>query len=95
MARLDDPNDRVAGGPRVDFEVKIARDGDHGAWYVCDSTIPGLNAEASTFDELVEIITDLAPDLVATNCSDPDAAAGTGIPLRIEHLVHAKLAAAS
>lgn len=94
MARLDDPDGRAAAATRMDFEVKIARDRDLGVWYVSESAIPGLNAEAATFDELVEIITDLVPDLVAANHLASDVPAGRGIPVRIEHLVHAKLASA-
>jgi len=42
----------------------------------------------------VEIITDLVPDLVAANHLESDVPAGHGIPVRIEHLIHAKLASA-
>jgi len=94
IARLDDSNGGSAAATRMEFDVKIARDRDLGVWYVCDSAIPGLNAEAATFDELVEIITDLVPDLVAANHLDPHGTEGVGIPVRIEHLVHAKLAPA-
>lgn len=47
--------------------VNAARDGDAGVWFVESSDLPGLNVEAATLDEFVEIVADLAPDLIETN----------------------------
>ncbi|WP_410824717.1 hypothetical protein [Methylobacterium oryzisoli] len=55
---------------------------------------PGLHAEAATLDELVEIITDPAPDLVRANCPQQDVVPAPSIPLRVEHVVNATSSAA-
>jgi hypothetical protein len=46
------------------YIVTVSHDAKEGVWYVQDSEVPGLNAEAPTFDALVEVIFDLAPDLL-------------------------------
>jgi hypothetical protein len=47
--------------------VNVSHDETEGVWHVLSSDLPGLNAEAATLDELVAIIADLAPDLIAAN----------------------------
>lgn len=54
----------------MQFTVTVCHDEKEGVWYVQSSDVPGLNAEASTFDGLVDAITDLAPELVAANLPD-------------------------
>jgi hypothetical protein len=49
------------------FTVTVAHDEIEGVWFVQTSDVPGLNAEASTLDALIEAISDLTPDLVAAN----------------------------
>ena len=66
-----------------------------GVWFVQSSDIPGLHAEAATLDELVEVITDLAPELVAANLPDHDLAGAASIALRVEHVVNAPMASAA
>jgi len=44
--------------------VKVGFDHEHGRYYLIDSDIPGLNVEATTFEEFIEIVADLAPDLL-------------------------------
>ena len=51
----------------MQFTITVSHDGKEGVWFVQNSDVPGLNAEAATLDELVDVIADLAPDLVATN----------------------------
>lgn len=76
----------------MQFTVTVCHDEQEGVWYVQSSDVPGLNAEASTLDDLVDIITDLAPELVEANL--PNAGLHE-IPLRVEHLVNAKRAPAA
>lgn len=50
-----------------EFTVSVAHDLVAGVWYVEASDIPGLNAEAETYEGLVEVVLDLAPDLIEHN----------------------------
>ena len=47
--------------------VTVSHDKKESVWHVLSSDIPGLHAEAETLDELVAVITDVAPDLIAAN----------------------------
>ncbi len=71
--------------------VIVSRDKQEGIWYILSSDVPGLHAEAETLDELVAVISDLAPELVAANL--PDTAAN--IPISIQHVVVTKPARAA
>ena len=51
----------------MQFTVTVNHDTVEGVWYVHSSDVPGLNVEAATLEALIEIITDLAPELVAEN----------------------------
>jgi hypothetical protein len=73
------------------FNVTVVH--DEGVWYVQSSDIPGLNAEAPTLDALVEVITDLAPDLITANVPGATPDQTGAFPLRVEHVVNARLPA--
>jgi predicted RNase H-like HicB family nuclease len=73
------------------LNVNVSHDKTQNVWFVLTSDIPGLHAEAETLDELVAVISDVAPDLVAANL--PDTSADTAI--RIQHMVNAKPARAA
>ena len=47
-----------------EYTVSVAHDTEAGIWYVEMSDIEGLNAEAGSYEDLVDIVLDLAPDLV-------------------------------
>ena len=47
--------------------VTVSHDKQEHIWFVLSSDIPGLHAEAETLDELVAVISDVAPDLIAAN----------------------------
>ena len=79
----------------MQLTVTVSHDERQGVWYVESSDVPGLNAEAPTYDELVEVIADLAPDLVAANLPDGGLDAEAPIPLRIQHIVSARPASAA
>jgi hypothetical protein len=63
------------------FNITVAH--DEGVWYVQSSDIPGLNAEAPTLDTLVEVITDLAPDLITANVPGAIPDKTGAFPLRL------------
>ena len=79
----------------MQFTVTVCHDENEGVWFVQSSDVPGLNAEAPTLDALVEVVTDLAPELVAANLPDAGFGHGSTIPLRVEHIVNAKRAPAA
>ena len=71
--------------------VNVSHDKLERVWYVLSSNIHGLHAEAETLDELVTVISDVAPDLIAANM--PGTTTDTAI--RIQHTVSAKPARAA
>jgi predicted RNase H-like HicB family nuclease len=52
------------------FNVFVSHDTKEGVWFVESSDIPGLNAEAQSYEQLVEVVLDLAPELIDVNVSD-------------------------
>lgn len=79
----------------MQLTVTVCHDEQEGIWYVESSDLPGLNVEAPTYDELVEVIADVAPDLIAANLSHVALSEEMTLPLRIQHMVHAKRAPAA
>ena len=56
----------------VEFIVIASQwDAAHKIWFTDGVDIPGLFCETASFDELVEIVLDLAPDLLHTNAGVP------------------------
>ena len=53
--------------PQKQILVTVAFDAAAGIWFVEDSELPGLHAEADTLGELSDIIADAAPDLIEAN----------------------------
>ncbi len=49
----------------MSYVVKVGFDEIERGYFVLGSDIPGLNVETETFEEFVEVIRDVAPDLVA------------------------------
>jgi predicted RNase H-like HicB family nuclease len=78
-------------GQPKSLTVHVNHDAKEGIWFIQSSDVPGLHAEAATLDELVAVIEDLVPELVAANL--PGLAAG--VPLSIQHLVNIKRARAA
>ena len=62
----------------MSYVVHIGYDTQESRYYVLFSEIPGLNVEASSVDEFVEIARDLAPDLIGEH------ATGSSIDFRHE-----------
>lgn len=78
----------------MQFLVSVRHDEKEGVWYVHSSDIPGLNAEAESLDGLIEIVSDLAPDLVMSNVDMPEPGGSADISLCVQHLVTARRSAA-
>ena len=55
--------------------VKAAYDSDARVWFVEDSDLHGVNAEASTLEALVEKLPAVVADLLEANGYDPAGAA--------------------
>jgi hypothetical protein len=70
----------------MQYTVTVAH--EEGVWFVRGSDVPGLNAEAATLDALIEIVADLAPELVQANGGD-----ASSVSIRVEHLLTAAPAA--
>ena len=49
------------------FYVKADWDGEASVWYVAQSDVPGLVAEADTIPELLSLLDTLIPELVELN----------------------------
>ena len=49
------------------FNIRFAWDAEAEGWYVADSDIPGLNAEADTVDALVAKVKTMARELIVLN----------------------------
>ena len=49
----------------MSYVVHVGHDVEQGVYYVLSSDIPGLNVEARSFVDFVDITRDLAPDLFA------------------------------
>jgi hypothetical protein len=79
----------------MQFTVTVCHDEQEGVWFVQSSNVPGLNAEAPTLDALVNVITDVVPDLVAANMPDAGFESGAPIPLHLHHIVNARSASAA
>jgi predicted RNase H-like HicB family nuclease len=76
---------------QITLTVNVSHDSQECVWYVLSSDIPGLHAEAETLDELVTVISDVAPDLILANL--PDTPGDTAIS--IQHMVNLKSAQAA
>jgi hypothetical protein len=52
---------------RKAFKIIVGYDAAAKIYFVQDSDLPGLHIECSSFEELVEIAVDAAPDLIEAN----------------------------
>jgi hypothetical protein len=69
------------------YRVEAVWDGEAGVYYA-KSDIPGLNVEAATMAEFIEVVRDLAADLIAAN--EPEHAAAHTVRLEADlDLAHA------
>jgi hypothetical protein len=49
------------------YTVRAEWDGEAGVWIATSDDVPGLCCEAVTFDELVDVVVALVPELLAEN----------------------------
>jgi len=67
--------------------VNVSHDEREGIWHVLSSDVPGLHAEAESLDALIEIISDVAPDLISANIPDWGIRYPAGFSLLVQHKV--------
>ena len=79
----------------MQFTVTVSHDEAESVWFVQSSDVPGLNAEAPTLDELVAVIANVAPELIASNLPNADLKSDANFALRVEHVVNARRAPAA
>ena len=65
------------------FFAEISRDDEAEVWYVSDTDVPGLVAEAASERDLVRKIRELVPELYELNRHLFDEPALEAIPLRM------------
>ncbi len=53
----------------MSYKVRVGYDHASSRYYVDESDIPGLNVEANTFEEFIEIVEDVAPDLLGQSAA--------------------------
>lgn len=51
------------------YTVRARWDEESRSWWTDGEDIPGLTCQAATFDELVETVLALAPELLRDNCA--------------------------
>lgn len=49
------------------YDVRAEWDEDAAVWIATSGDVPGLCCEAQTFEELLDIVVDLVPDLLVAN----------------------------
>jgi hypothetical protein len=52
------------------FTVECEWDDEAKVWFISDSDVPGLSGEATTVEELSELLRSRIPELLALNCPD-------------------------
>ncbi len=66
------------------FNVTIEWDAEASVWYVDDSDVPGLVAEAPTVEAMRDKLSVLVPELVSLNRHKIDYVPGADLPVRIQ-----------
>jgi len=64
---------RVQNGNRMSegLYINAMRDAEAGIFFV-ESNVPGLNVEADTIEEMIEILVDVVPELIKANVGRVD-----------------------
>lgn len=52
---------------RKAYDIRAEWDEDAAVWIATSSDVPGLCCEAKTFEELLDVVVDLVPDLLVEN----------------------------
>lgn len=66
-----------------EFIIKVSLDNESGVYYIADSNVPGLHAEADSLDEMRDTIFELAPDLLCANGVIKPCAHDYEVPLEL------------
>lgn len=69
------------GMAKVRFEVTCQWDDEAQIWYVVESNVPGLSAEAASKAEMRAVLAELIPQLVQLN--QPDLCKPDDVPLEL------------
>ncbi|HEX6016209.1 MAG TPA: DUF1902 domain-containing protein [Geminicoccaceae bacterium] len=64
------------------YRVDAVWDESARAWIATSDDVPGLCAEAATLDALIEVVVDLAPELLVAN-GVLDASSNGEVPIRV------------
>ena len=64
------------------YRVDAVWDESAGVWITTSDDVPGLCAEAATLDVLIEVVLDLAPELLAANAV-LETASNSDVPIRV------------
>ena len=74
------------------FKVQAHWDEDTHVWWAESDDIPGLVAQADTFEELVDVVHGLAPELLELNGLKPKK--GLDLPIHVfaERKTHVRIA---
>ncbi len=70
--------------PERVYYVKAEWDEEAEVWYVSQSDVPGLAAEAATPQEMIDLVGELVPELLELN--GPDDQAEVPYSLMFDHL---------
>ena len=65
------------------FIIKVSLDNESGVYFVAESNVPGLHAEADSLDEMRDAIFELAPDLLVANGVIEPRDHDYGVPLEL------------
>lgn len=73
---------------KMAYVVHVGQDSETHRYYVDASDIPGLNVEADTFEEFVNIVQDIAPDLLGQNASGSEISLQQVVVLRKQEVMN-------
>jgi hypothetical protein len=73
------------------FTVECEWDEDAGVWYVSESNVPGLVAEAETQEALTALVRERVPELVRLNMSQLMNSSEREVPMELLYKHHANI----
>jgi predicted RNase H-like HicB family nuclease len=65
------------------FQIRCDWDPEAGVWYVCESDVPGLVAEASTIEEMNRLLQVRVPELLELNLPNLLAHGECEVPIEL------------
>lgn len=71
------------------YQVKVELDAETCVWFVSESDVPGLHAEASSLDEMLRELEKLVPELIKLNSDDGPAEVPWELVARSQYKVQA------